>query len=53
MLTRLVHVVWLFSQLTVTPVSGDPDMYVSRRTQRPSAQDNERASLAFGADEIL
>jgi hypothetical protein len=37
----------------VTPVSGDPDMYVSTKTHTPSAQNNERASLSWGADQIM
>jgi hypothetical protein len=36
----------------VTPVNGDPDIYMSRNTSRPTELDYEKKSTRFGADVV-
>jgi hypothetical protein len=38
--------------VTVTPFSGDPDLYVSVTTQTPTSSDFDWVSMAYGADHI-
>ena len=38
--------------ITVTPFSGDPDLYVSTSTPTPTMQDYEWSAMAYGADHI-
>lgn len=40
-------------KLDVTPISGDPDLYLSRLTQTPGPDNYEKMSRAWGADQIV
>jgi hypothetical protein len=40
-------------RLTLRCISGDPDLYVSNETTRPTVQDHVWGSSASGADEIV
>jgi len=39
--------------IVVTPITGDPDLYVSRSIRTPSRFNADRASNRFGGDDIL
>lgn len=38
---------------SVTPLSGDPDLFVSRKIEKPTKETSERLSMKFGGDSVI